>query len=260
MLLAYPGMTRAADIELRAIRGIPEITAGADLALEISRATQSSGLALASHDILIIAQKIVSKAEGRIVDLEQVIPSSEAIALGERQGRDPRLIEVILADSASLVRTDAHVLITETRHGFVCANAGVDRSNVEGESRVALLPIDPDLSARRIRDRMRELLDIEVAIIVTDTFGRAWREGLTNTAIGIAGINPLLDFRGEVDDFGKDLSATVLAVADELAAASGLLMRKTERVPVVLVRGYKYQPGEHRATELIRLKSRDLFR
>jgi coenzyme F420-0:L-glutamate ligase/coenzyme F420-1:gamma-L-glutamate ligase len=250
----------SAEIELRAIRGIPEITSGADLALEISNAAESSGIALASDDILIIAQKIVSKSEGRIVDLEQISPSDTAIALAEKQDRDPRLIEVVLSESAELVRSDAHILITETKHGFVCANAGVDRSNVEGDNHVATLPIDPDLSARRIRERIGELLSIDVAIIITDTFGRAWREGLANAAIGIAGINPLLDFRGKVDDFGKELSATVLAVADELAAASGLLMRKTARVPVVLVRGYQYQHGEHSAAELIRPKSRDLFR
>jgi coenzyme F420-0:L-glutamate ligase / coenzyme F420-1:gamma-L-glutamate ligase len=253
-------MSIAADIELRAIRGIPEITEGADLALEISNAASSSRLSLANDDILIIAQKIVSKAEGRIVDLEDIVPSPDAIALGEKQDRDPRLIEVIFSESGSLVRSDAHVLIAETRHGFVCANAGVDRSNVEGDNRVALLPIDPDASARQVRERLRELLNIEVAVIITDTFGRAWREGLANAAIGIAGINPLLDFRGQYDDFGKELSATVLAVADELAAASGLLMRKTARVPVVMVRGYEFQRGEHRASELIRPKSRDLFR
>ena len=258
--LAYRHMSIDADIELRAIRGIPEIIEGDDLAVEVSTAAAKAGLALRDRDILIVAQKIVSKAEGRIVDLASVIPSQEAIVLGEKQNRDPRLIEVILGESASLVRDDAHVLITETRHGFVCANAGVDRSNVDGENCVALLPVDPDGSAQRIRARVNELLRIDVAVIITDTFGRAWREGLANAAIGIAGINPLVDFRGQLDDHGHELSATVLAIADELAAASGLLMRKTARVPVVHVRGYAFEHGEQRASVLVRPKSRDLFR
>ena len=253
-------MSIDADIELRALRGIPEIIEGADIAAEISAAAQKAKLPLLEGDIFIVAPKIVSKAEGRIVDLNNVIPSQYARELSAKQNRDPRLIEVILAESASLVRDDAHVLITETKHGFVCANAGVDRSNVDGENRVALLPVDPDRSARTIKARLKDLLNINVAVIVTDTFGRPWREGLANAAIGIAGINPLLDFRGQLDDYGKELSATVLAIADELAAASGLLMRKTARVPVVHVRGYAYERGEQRASILIRPKSRDLFR
>jgi coenzyme F420-0:L-glutamate ligase/coenzyme F420-1:gamma-L-glutamate ligase len=258
--LACAAMSSDADLELRAIRGIPEIVEGDDLALQIMTAAAKVGLALQDGDILIVAQKVISKAEGRIVDLDSIRPSPAAIALGEKQNRDPRLIEVILSESALLVRDDSHVLITETKHGFVCANAGVDRSNVEGENLVALLPVDPDASARGLRTRLRQLLDIEVAIIITDTFGRAWREGLANAAIGLAGINPLLDFRGQLDDYGKELSATVLAIADELAAASGLLMRKTARVPVVHVRGYAYEQGDQRASVLIRAKSRDLFR
>jgi coenzyme F420-0:L-glutamate ligase/coenzyme F420-1:gamma-L-glutamate ligase len=155
---------------------------------------------------------------------------------------------------------DDHLLITETKHGFVCANAGVDRSNVNGEDWVALLPLDPDASARGLSARLAELLDVNVAVIITDTFGRAWREGLTNVAIGVAGLQPLKDYRGERDDHGKELSATVLAVADEIAAASGLIMRKTARLPVVVVRGQDYEQGAGGAGLLIRPKERDLFR
>ncbi|MEP7273601.1 MAG: coenzyme F420-0:L-glutamate ligase [Acidobacteriota bacterium] len=249
-----------ADIELRAIRGIPEIVEGDDLGMLIIQAATCATLFLEHGDILIIAQKVVSKAEGRLVDLQSVEPSDRALALAAKQNRDPRLIEVILSESTALLREDAHVLITETTHGFVCANAGVDRSNVNGEDWVSLLPADPDSSARGLRARFRELAGVDVAVIITDTFGRAWREGLANAAIGIAGLNPLLDFRGQRDDFGKELSATVLAVADELAAASGLLMRKTARIPVVRVRGYDFERGDFSASALIRPKNRDLFR
>ncbi len=253
-------MTVEADIQLRAIRGIPEIVEGDDLGLQIARAATQMGLSLEDGDILIVAQKVVSKAEGRLVDLATIIPSDRAIALGRRQDRDPRLIEVVLSESASLLREDSHILITETMHGFVCANAGVDRSNVNGENWVSLLPVDPDASARSLRARCREIAAVDIAVIITDTFGRAWREGLANAAIGLAGLNPLVDFRGQLDDHGKELSATVLAIADELAAASGLLMRKTARIPVVHVRGYAYERGDQTASVLIRPRERDLFR
>ncbi len=167
---------------------------------------------------------------------------------------------MILSESKSIIREDDHVLITETHHGFICANAGVDRSNVAGQDWVSLLPVNPDDSARKLKARFRELADIDIAVIITDTFGRAWRQGLTNAAIGIAGLNPLLDFRGQQDDHGKDLSATVLAIADELAAASGLLMRKTARIPVVAIRGYRFDTSSEGALSLIRPKERDLFR
>ena len=253
-------MTAPADIQITAIRGLPEIASGDDLGVLITRASMEMGWPLLDGDIVLVAQKIISKAEGRVVDLTTVEPSSRALALGSKQERDPRLVEVILSESASVVREDAHLLITETKHGFVCANAGVDRSNVSGTDRVSLLPEDPDASARALRGRLRELSGIDVAVIITDTFGRPWREGLANAAIGIAGINPVVDFRGQLDDHGKELSATVLAVADELAASSGLLMRKTARIPVVVVRGYSYERGDFTTSSLIRPKGRDLFR
>lgn len=248
------------EIQLLALRGLPEVRPGDDLVALIVSASVGTDTAFTAGDILIVAQKIVSKAEGRLVDLGTVAPSRRAVEIGERQQRDPRLVEVILKESKSLIRQDAHVLITETHHGFVCANAGVDRSNVDGRDWVALLPADPDASARALQQRLRELMGLDLPVIITDTFGRAWREGLTNAAIGVAGLAPLVDFRGQLDDHGKELSATVLAVADELSAASGLLMRKTARIPVVIVRGYDAARGDGNASMLIRPKERDLFR
>ena len=248
------------DIQLIALRHLPEIQPGDDLSHLMITAASRAGIELKDGDVLVVAQKIVSKSEGRLVNLAEIIPSALALELAEKQQRDPRLIEVILAESAQLVRCDSHVLITETKHGFVCANAGVDKSNVKGDDVVSLLPLAPDDSAQRLQSRIQELLGSNLAVIITDTFGRAWREGLTNDAIGIAGLNPLRDFRGEKDDHGREMSATVLAVADEIAAASGLLMMKTARVPVVIVRGYQYEPGAGSAQQLIRAKERDLFR
>ena len=248
------------DIQLIAIRDLPEIEPGDDLGLLIAAAATESGIKLLSGDVLVVAQKIISKAENRLVNLATVSPSARALEIAERQNRDPRLVEVILSESARIVRQDTHLLITETKHGFVCANAGVDKSNVRGQDWVSLLPVNPDKSAQQLAARFSELSDINIAVIITDTFGRAWREGLTNVAIGVAGLNPVRDYRGEADDHGKELSATVLAIADEIAAASGLLMRKTARIPVVLVRGCHYESSDGSAATLIRPKERDLFR
>jgi coenzyme F420-0:L-glutamate ligase/coenzyme F420-1:gamma-L-glutamate ligase len=250
----------SSNIKLTAIRGIPEIRPGDDLGATITHAAETMKLKLADGDILIVAQKIVSKAEGRLVNLESITASDFAREIATRQNRDPRLIEVILSESANIIRMDDHVLITETKHGYVCANAGVDRSNVSGQDWVALLPVAPDDSALLLKTRVAELLGVNIAVVITDTFGRAWREGLANVAIGVAGMKPLKDFRGKLDDHGKELTATILAVADELAAAAGLLMKKTSRIPAVLVRGYYFDHGEGSARELIRSKERDLFR
>jgi coenzyme F420-0:L-glutamate ligase/coenzyme F420-1:gamma-L-glutamate ligase len=250
----------SSTIQLTPILGIPEIRPGDDIGAMIAHSAVGMKFKLADGDIVVVAQKIVSKAEGRLVDLESITPSEFARSIAGGQNRDPRLIEIILRESVRIVRMEGHILITETRHGFVCANAGVDQSNVGGEHWVSLLPVAPDESALLLRGRLAELLNVDVAVIVTDTFGRPWREGLTNVAIGIAGMNPLDDFRGKPDDYGKQLSATVLAVADELAAAAGLLMKKTSRRPVVIIRGYEYGSGEGSARELLRAKERDLFR
>jgi coenzyme F420-0:L-glutamate ligase/coenzyme F420-1:gamma-L-glutamate ligase len=250
----------SSTIQLTPILGIPEIRPDDDIGAMIARAAGGMRFELADGDIVVAAQKIVSKAEGRLVDLESITPSEFAREIAGRQNRDPRLVEIILRESSRIVRMEDHILITETRHGFVCANAGVDQSNVGSEHWVSLLPVAPDESARLLKGRLAELLKVDVAVIVTDTFGRPWREGLTNVAIGIAGLSPLDDFRGKSDDHGRQLSATVLAVADELAAAAGLLMKKTARIPVVIIRGYEYEHGEGSAQELVRAKERDLFR
>jgi coenzyme F420-0:L-glutamate ligase/coenzyme F420-1:gamma-L-glutamate ligase len=247
-------------IQLTAIRGIPEIRPGDDIGAMIAHAAETMKFKISDGDVVVIAQKIVSKSEGRLVNLESIVPSEFAQEIAARQNRDPRLIEVILSESANIVRMDDHLLITETKHGFVCANSGVDRSNVSGKDWVSLLPVAPDDSALLLKTRLAELLGVNVALIITDTFGRPWREGLTNVAIGVAGMKPLKDFRGKVDDHGKELSATVLAVADEIAAATGLLMKKTARIPAVVVRGYYFDHGEGSAKELVRAKEKDLFR
>lgn len=250
----------SSEIRIIPIRGIPEIRPGDDLGLMITRAAGKMRLKLSDGDVITVAQKVVSKAEGRLVNLESVTPSEFANEIANKQRRDPRLIEVILSESSTIVRSDDRVLITETKHGFVCANAGVDRSNVVGKEWVSILPVAPDDSALLLKTRFAELLKVNVAVIITDTFGRAWREGLTNVAIGIAGLKPLKDLRGKNDDHGKELSATVLAIADEIAAASGLLMRKTARIPAVVMRGYYFDHGEGSAREMVRPRERDLFR
>src|SRR3989454_577953 len=205
--------------EVIGIAGVPEVHLGADIARLVVEAAARQSTPLAGGDLLVVGQKIVSKAEGRIVRLADVTPSSVALGMATGLGRDPRLVEVILRESRRIVRMDQGVLITETHHGWVCANAGVDQSNVDVEC-VALLPEDPDGSARALRDRIRALAGVDVFVIVADTFGRPWREGLTNVAIGLAGLSPLRSYLGERDPAGRPLQATILAVADELAAAA----------------------------------------
>ena len=239
--------------------GLPEIRPGDDLAVQIATAARKSRIAFENGGILVIAQKIVSKAEGALVSLATISPSPQAQSIAQRHKKDPRLVEVILRESRRFVRTDP-VLICETRHGYVCANAGVDHSNVPGEDVVTLLPRDPDLSARNLAAALRKRVGKRIAVIISDTFGRPWRLGLTNVAIGASGLPVLLDLRGTRDRHGKPLAATILAVADELAAAAGLLMGKSEGVPVVLIRGYRYKPASEPATRIIRPAAEDLFR
>ena len=210
--------------------------------------------------MVVVTQKVVSKAEGRLVALADVTPSPQAQELAARLDKDPRLVELVLRESRRIVRAERGVLITETRHGFVCANAGVDASNVAGEGYVSLLPEDPDASAEGIRRRIKDLCGAEVAVIVSDTFGRPWREGHVNVAIGVAGMSPFADYVGQTDPYGYELRVTTIAVADELAAAAELVMGKLERVPAAIVRGYRYRPGPGRATDMVRPPERDLFR
>lgn len=251
----------AAHGEVRLIRlpGLPEIRLGDDLAAQILAAAGRARISFKNGDILVIAQKIVSKAEGAVVRLATIRPSPQALALAARLKKDPRAVEVVLQQSRRIVRSD-HVLIAETRHGFVCANAGVDHSNVPGEDVVTLLPRDPDLSAKRLAAALRQVTGKRVAVIISDTFGRPWRLGLTEVAIGASGVPVLHDLRGTRDRHGKPLTATVLAVADELASAAGLLMRKSEGSPVILIRGYRFKPSSDPAAAIIRPAAEDLFR
>ena len=244
------------------VEGLPEIQPGADLATLIADACAKQRTPLAAGDVLIVTQKIVSKAEGRVTDLTSITPSALAIDFAARWEKDARVVEVVLGEAVRVVRMENGILITETRHGFVCANSGVDASNVGTGSTdyVVLLPLDPDASARRIRDRVAESLGIATAVIVSDTFGRPWREGAGNVAIGVAGMEPLWDYRGESDNDGRELHSTVIAVADEIAAAAELVTNKLTRVPVAVVRGYAYIPGESGVAPVIRERDKDLFR
>jgi coenzyme F420-0:L-glutamate ligase/coenzyme F420-1:gamma-L-glutamate ligase len=245
-------------LELHPLEGLPAIRAGDDLPGLL--AAPLAHLAAKSGDLLVVCQKAVSKAEGRVVDLRDVRPSSIAERIGAELGKDPRIVEVILSESRRIVRMDQGHLIVETRQGFVCANAGVDESNSFDDSTVIVLPEDADASAARLRSALRERIGCDLPVLVTDTFGRPWRDGLVEVAIGVSGFLPMLDFRGKRDLNGRELHHTVVAVADELAGAAGLLMEKDRGVPAVLVRGYPFQRGEGRATELLRERSKDLFR
>jgi coenzyme F420-0:L-glutamate ligase/coenzyme F420-1:gamma-L-glutamate ligase len=247
------------ELRLFSVPGIPEIHRGHDLAKCVTSAARRAAIRFENGDILVIAQKIVSKAESAVVRLTQVKPSPQARSLAARLKKDPRAVQVVLNESRRIVRSD-HVLITETHHGFVCANAGVDHSNVPGHNIVTLLPRNPDRSARKLAIALREQTGKHVAVIISDTFGRPWRLGLTNVAIGASGLPVLLDLRGTRDRQGKLLSATILAVADELAAAAGLLMDKSKGSPVVLIRGYRYKRRFEPATRIIRPSAEDLFR
>jgi coenzyme F420-0:L-glutamate ligase/coenzyme F420-1:gamma-L-glutamate ligase len=240
--------------ELRVIpvHGLPEVDEGDDVAALIAAAVK-----LQDGDVVVVAHKVVSKAEGRVVRLDDVEPSPQARDLAD--GEDPRRLEVILRESARLVRTRPPLVIAETRHGFVCASAGVDSSNAPEPNMLVLLPNDPDSSAARLRDRLRELTGTEVAVIVSDSFGRAWRQGTTDVAIGCAGLQPLLDLQGQHDATGYELHATVIAVADELAGAAELVRGKLEQIPVAIVRGFRAR-GEGTAADLVMPPERDLFR
>jgi coenzyme F420-0:L-glutamate ligase/coenzyme F420-1:gamma-L-glutamate ligase len=245
--------------EIIGVGGIPEVHPGDDLTALILGAAERQGTPVAAADLLVVGQKIVSKAEGRLIRLSEISPSEIAQSLAAGQGRDPRLVEVILRESRRVVRMDRGVLVTETHHGWVCANAGVDQSNVDVDT-VALLPEDPDRSARELREEIRRRCDLDVAVIIADTFGRPWREGLTNVAIGLSGFVPLRSYLGELDSAGRPLQATIIAVADELAGAAEPVMGKLDRVPVAIVRGLALTAGEEGSKSLLRDPARDLFR
>ncbi len=237
-----------------------EIRAGESLSAALLAATRRLGLRFRDGDILVVKHKIISKAEGTVVALDEIRPSVASKAWARRYGLDARVSELALRESRRVVRRKNGVLITETRHGFVCANSGVDVSNVDGGRHAVLLPVDPDRSAAKLRRGLKKQLGIEIAVIVSDSFGRPWREGLTEVAIGVAGMRPLVDYRGRRDPHGYALHATIDAVADELACAAGLVCGKLESTPACIIRGYSYSRGKGTARELIRPAKNDLFR
>jgi coenzyme F420-0:L-glutamate ligase/coenzyme F420-1:gamma-L-glutamate ligase len=249
----------APEVRIIPLVGLPEVHARDDLLALILESTQR-GPGIEPGDIVVVTQKVVSKAEGRLVHLATVTPSPEAERLAIDTEKDPRLVELILRESNAVVRQRGPVLITETRHGFVCANAGIDASNVGPEGIVCLLPEDPDQSAEGVRRGIRDRTGNEVAVIISDTFGRPWREGHTNVAVGVAGMSPFVDYVGQTDPHGYELRVSTLAVADELAAAAELVMNKLDGVPVAIVRGYSYPRGEGSARQLVRDRENDLFR
>ena len=242
------------------VHGLPEIRPGDDLARLIADAARAQGDEIRDDDVLAVAQKIVSKAEGRIVPLATVVPGERAIAMAQEANKDPRQLEVVLSETAKIVRWAHGVLISETRHGFICANAGVDRSNAGAPDTVILLPVDPDASAARLRDAIRADIGARVAVVVTDTFGRAWREGHMNVAIGIAGLPALKRYVGQFDPEGYELRVTEIAVADEVAAAAELVMGKLDRCPVAIVRGFGVDGNAETARDYVRPADKDLFR
>jgi coenzyme F420-0:L-glutamate ligase/coenzyme F420-1:gamma-L-glutamate ligase len=243
-------------IQVLPLEGIPEVEQGADLAGLVHEAAGWIG-GLRPKDVLVVAQKIVSKAEGRVVRLEEVEPSETA--RDHAGDADPRHVEVILREATRIVRSRPPLVIAETRHGFVCASAGVDASNAPGVGTVVLLPEDPDASARALRERLRELAGVDVAVVVSDSFGRPFRQGTTDVAIGVSGLPPLLDLRGTRDRVAYELRSTMIAVADEIAAAAELVMGKTDGIPAAIVRGLDLD-GDGSARELVIPPDRDLFR
>lgn len=250
----------SAEVRIIAIEGMPEVHPGDDLASLILGSVQRQGLAFEDGDVLVVTQKVVSKAEGRIVDLESVEPGAFAKEIAERWEKDARVVETVLRESARIVRMDRGVMICETKHGFICANAGVDASNVEKLGTVMLLPVDPDASAEVLQKTIEKATGVSLAVVITDTFGRPWREGHVNFAIGVAGMEPVLDYAGKIDPAGYELRVTQMAVADEIAGAAELAQGKLDRVPVALLRGYDYRRGSGTAKQLVRDPERDMFR
>lgn len=242
-------------ISISGVTGLPEIVPGADIAELVVAHTD-----LADGDVVVVTSKIVSKAEGRTIELDQVTPSDFAVRWGQEWDKDPRVVEVVLLESKRIVRQIGPVLITETHHGFVCANAGVDQSSSGAHDRVVVLPVDPDASARAMRERFAEL-GVDVAVIVSDTFGRPWREGQTDVAIGVAGMSPMVSYIGQRDPHGHEFRVQELCAVDELAAAAELVKGNTSRVPVAVIRGYDWvRDDDATMAPVIRDSSRDLFR
>ena len=254
----------SSSIELHAVTGLPMVVAGQDLATLLGDALAAGTLRPRAGDVLVVAQKIVSKAEGRTVDVATVVPSAAAAQLGAEISKDPRLVEIVLSESRRVVRARLNLLIVEHKLGFVMANAGVDQSNVapdDGVQRALLLPVDPDGSAEALRARLSERFGVRLAVIISDSFGRAWRRGTVGVAIGVAGLPALIDLRGQPDLFGRTLEVSIIGFADEIAAAASLLQgQAAEARPVVLVRGLDWTAPDAPASALLRPDTEDLFR
>jgi coenzyme F420-0:L-glutamate ligase / coenzyme F420-1:gamma-L-glutamate ligase len=247
-------------IQITSIRVSNDIRLYNDLSAIILAAISHSQIEIQNDDILVVTHKIVSKAEGRVIDLASIKPSTKAIRMAKEHDKDPRIMELILNESTQILRAKNGIIISETKHGFVCANAGVDQSNVEGDTAV-LLPVAPDESASRLQDAVKKKVGKEIAVVITDTFGRTFRNGQTNVAIGIAGINPIKSYIGTYDMYGRKLRVTEIAVADEIASAAELVMGKAEGTPVAIVRGYNFERASRSSVKsLLRAKERDLFR
>lgn len=253
-------MTALSELRVLPVVLVDEIQPGDSLADKLLHAFKHPKLSLRAGDILIVKHKIVSKAEGRLVELDNVKPSASSRTWARRYNLDARVTQVALAESRRVVRRKRGVLITETRHGLVCANSGVDVSNVNGGRHALLLPKDPDRSAAQLHRELKKRLKLSIPVVITDSFGRPWREGLTEVAIGVAGMQALHDYRGDRDPHGYPLRVTLEAVADELACAAGLVCGKLVRTPACIIRGYRYRPGPGRARDLIRPAATDLFR
>lgn len=248
------------SISIIGVQGIPDIQKGDDLAGIIVEKVRRQKETIKDHDILVISQKVVSKSEGQIIQLDSIRSSDFSRQIAIELQRDPRHVEVILNESKKIIRMRAGHLITETKHGFICANSGVDQSNIGKRNSVTLLPKKPDASADLIRKKIHQLTGKKVPIIITDTFGRAWRMGQVNFAIGVSGIKPIHDYRGKKDMYRRILHVTEIAVADELASAGELVMNKSDRIPVAIIRGYSYRYGRGSGKDLLRPEDKDLFR
>jgi len=261
---SHAGTPATGEVRILPIAVSGEIRAGESLCSRLLAATRNLGLRFQGGDILVVKHKVVSKAEGAVVAIDEIRPSASSRVWARRYGLDARVTELAVRESRRIVRRERGVLITETRHGFVCANSGVDISNVDGGRHAVLLPENPDRSAARLRRELKKQLGIEIAVIISDSFGRPWREGLTEVAIGVAGIQPLVDYRGRRDPHGYPLHATIDAVADELACAAGLVCGKLAGTPACIIRGYSYRRENRRgsggARQLIRPAQNDLFR
>ena len=256
-------MSKVSRFEVFGLSGIPEIESKVNLGELIVHKAERQGTPLMGNDVVVVAQKIVSKSENRLIALNTVVPSESARKLGRRMKKDARLVELILSESQEIIRMDIDrgIIIAETKHGFICANAGIDLSNVPGNEIACLLPENPDLSAGIIRTQISDCTEgLPVAVIVSDTFGRAWRTGQTNIALGISGIHPFIDYKGTEDSQGRQLHSTLIAIVDEIAGAAEIVMRKSDQIPVAILRGLNFDINSSTSVSLLREKSKDLFR